>query len=113
MFPFTSVKAQTLFGPASSGAGRIEIAGKVVWFGIRIGEMAGRNMPSPPEKKQTRSPAIACPVMSWAWATQTAICWSNAEGPFGKHWIIFTKRDATDLATVLETSGAAVTGSYG
>ena len=38
---------------------------------------------------------------------------SNADGPFGKHWISFTNRDATDLATVFEVSGAAVTGSYG
>src|SRR5215203_6007660 len=113
VFPLTSVNAQTLFGPLSSGAGRIAIAGKTVWSGIVIGEIAGRNMPSPPEKKQTRSPVIAAPVMSWAWATHTAVCWSNAEGPFGKHWISFTNSDATDLATVLETSGAAVTGSYG
>src|SRR5215203_5631059 len=73
VFPLTSVNAQTLFGPLSSGAGRIAIAGKTVWSGIVIGEIAGRNMPSPPEKKQTRSPVIAAPVMSWAWATQTAV----------------------------------------
>src|SRR5206468_3433896 len=83
VFPFTSVKAQTLFGPTRPGAGRIEIAGQVVWFGIVIGVMAGRNMPSPVEKKHTRSPVTAAPVIDWAWATQTAVCWSNADGPFG------------------------------
>ena len=38
---------------------------------------------------------------------------SNADGPFGKHWISFTNSEETDFATVFETSGAAVTGSYG
>jgi hypothetical protein len=59
VFPLMSVNAQTLFGPLIGGAGRIEIAGQVVWPGITIGEIAGRNRPSPPETKHTRSPVIA------------------------------------------------------